>query len=97
MNTLTIFIRLQFKDGLALMNKEDKQVANVVDSQLVVIERAVQLVIISFQKVEGAEDDEEQGEKDLQRRNLTQADTVIGVAASGRTPHVIGALAYAIK
>ncbi|WP_296361371.1 hypothetical protein [Virgibacillus sp.] len=41
--------------------------------------------------MEGAQDDEEQGEKDLQRRNLTQADAVIGVAASGRTPYVIGA------
>ncbi|WP_296361370.1 MULTISPECIES: hypothetical protein [Virgibacillus] len=25
---------MQFKDGLALMNKEDKQVANVIDTQL---------------------------------------------------------------
>ncbi|WP_212590739.1 hypothetical protein [Virgibacillus chiguensis] len=32
------------------MNKEDKQVANVIDTQLLIIERAVQLVITSFQK-----------------------------------------------
>ncbi|MBA4541485.1 MULTISPECIES: N-acetylmuramic acid 6-phosphate etherase [Thermoactinomyces] len=45
--------------------------------------------------VEGAEDKEELGEQDLQRISLTSKDTVIGIAASGRTPYVIGALRYA--
>ncbi|MCP1190002.1 N-acetylmuramic acid 6-phosphate etherase [Priestia flexa] len=44
---------------------------------------------------EGAEDSEEGGVQDLQRIELTSADTVIGIAASGRTPYVIGALRYA--
>lgn len=42
--------------------------------------------------VEFAEDDEEQGWKDLQTFNITQNDVVVGIAASGRTPYVIGAL-----
>lgn len=42
--------------------------------------------------VEFAEDDEEQGWKDLQTFDITQNDVVVGIAASGRTPYVIGAL-----
>jgi N-acetylmuramic acid 6-phosphate etherase len=42
--------------------------------------------------VEFAEDDKEQGWKDLQGHNVTDKDIVIGVAASGTTPYVIGAL-----
>lgn len=50
----------------------------------------------AFKKaVEGAEDDEGLGAKDLEERDLTELDVVIGVAASGRTPYVIGALQYA--
>lgn len=45
--------------------------------------------------VEGAEDDPELGVKDLKQLGLTENDTVIGIAASGRTPYVIGALRYA--
>lgn len=45
--------------------------------------------------VEGAEDNEEQGARDLKERQLTSRDIVIGIAASGRTPYVIGALKYA--
>jgi N-acetylmuramic acid 6-phosphate etherase len=45
--------------------------------------------------VEGAEDDPELGVSDLKKLQLTKDDTVIGVAASGRTPYVIGALSYA--
>lgn len=47
--------------------------------------------------VEGAEDDEQQGAKDLKERDVTSLDVVIGIAASGRTPYVIGALKYANK
>ncbi|MDQ7099347.1 N-acetylmuramic acid 6-phosphate etherase [Serratia sp. MF2] len=45
--------------------------------------------------VEGAEDDEALGEADLRALNLTAVDMVVGLAASGRTPYVIGALRYA--
>ncbi len=42
--------------------------------------------------VEFAEDDEEGGWKDLQVHDIKQNDVVIGIAASGTTPYVIGAL-----
>ena len=42
--------------------------------------------------VENAEDDTVQGWKDLQKFNVNDKDTVIGIAASGTTPYVIGAL-----
>lgn len=47
--------------------------------------------------VEGAEDSEEFAVEDLQALSLTDKDVVIGIAASGRTPYVIGALEYANK
>lgn len=42
--------------------------------------------------VEFAEDDTSQAWKDLSEYKLTKVDTVIGIAASGRTPYVIGGL-----
>ena len=42
--------------------------------------------------VEFAEDDTEQGWNDLQEYKINEMDTVIGIAASGSTPYVIGAL-----
>ncbi len=45
--------------------------------------------------VEGAEDSPEQGAGDLRDINLTQRDVVVGIAASGHTPYVIGALNFA--
>lgn len=45
--------------------------------------------------VEGAEDSPELGRSDLESHGLTQKDFVIGIAASGRTPYVLGGLAYA--
>ncbi|GER67180.1 N-acetylmuramic acid 6-phosphate etherase [Weizmannia acidilactici] len=45
--------------------------------------------------VEGAEDSPELGKADLKRIRLSENDTVLGIAASGRTPYVIGALDYA--
>ncbi|WP_295122559.1 N-acetylmuramic acid 6-phosphate etherase [uncultured Chitinophaga sp.] len=42
--------------------------------------------------VENAEDDMEQGWKDLAQWQITEKDVVIGIAASGTTPYVIGAL-----
>jgi len=45
--------------------------------------------------VEGAEDSGQAGRRDLEDIGLTSADVVVGIAASGRTPYVIGALDYA--
>ncbi|WP_174683310.1 N-acetylmuramic acid 6-phosphate etherase [Companilactobacillus nuruki] len=45
--------------------------------------------------VEGAEDNVELGASDLKTHNLTKKDVVVGIAASGRTPYVIGGLDYA--
>ena len=45
--------------------------------------------------VEGAEDDLDLAAKDLGGHDLTARDTVVGIAASGRTPYVIGGLDYA--
>lgn len=42
--------------------------------------------------VEFAEDDWKQGWKDLQEHDINSQDSVIGIAASGTTPYVIGAL-----
>lgn len=42
--------------------------------------------------VEHAEDDKLQGWKDLQAHNISHSDIVIGIAASGTTPYVVGAL-----
>ena len=42
--------------------------------------------------VEFAEDDPEQAWKDLQAYNISDKDIVVGIAASGRTPYVIGGL-----
>ena len=47
--------------------------------------------------VEYAEDDVEQGWKDLERYLPTTDDSVIGIAASGTTPYVIGAIEQARK
>jgi N-acetylmuramic acid 6-phosphate etherase len=45
--------------------------------------------------VEGAEDDAEQGGRDLASRGVTKADVVVGLTASGTTPYVLGALRLA--
>ncbi|KON83587.1 N-acetylmuramic acid-6-phosphate etherase [Rossellomorea marisflavi] len=45
--------------------------------------------------VEGAEDNEGLGASDLAALQLSPEDTVVGIAASGRTPYVIGGLRYA--
>lgn len=47
------------------------------------------------QAKEGAEDSEDLGHEDLHNLNITSDDIVIGIAASGRTPYVIGGLKYA--
>ena len=45
--------------------------------------------------IEGAEDDKAQGKKDLEAHGLNEKDVLVGIAASGRTPYVIGGLEYA--
>lgn len=64
-------------------------------------ERAIGLIAggkkAMFAAVEGAEDSITVGETDLKNLKLTANDIVIGLAASGRTPYVIGGLKYAAK
>jgi N-acetylmuramic acid 6-phosphate etherase len=45
--------------------------------------------------VEGAEDALRNGERDLRARKFTSKDIIVGIAASGTTPYVLGALTYA--
>lgn len=45
--------------------------------------------------VENAEDNPIQGERDLRELHIDQRDVLVGIAASGRTPYVIGAMSYA--
>ena len=48
-----------------------------------------------FKAKENAEDSRELGKQDLININFTENDVVIGLAASGRTPYVLGAIEYA--
>ena len=48
-----------------------------------------------FKAVEGAEDSRELGEEDLKKIAFNDRDVLCGLAASGRTPYVLGAMAYA--
>lgn len=48
-----------------------------------------------LQAVENAEDNREQGAQDLKDIPFSRHDILVGIAASGRTPYVLGALAYA--
>ena len=45
--------------------------------------------------IEGAEDSKELAEKELKELNIRNNDIIVGIAASGRTPYVIGGLEYA--
>jgi N-acetylmuramic acid 6-phosphate etherase len=45
--------------------------------------------------VEGAEDDASRGASDLMAAGFTKKDSLVGIAASGRTPYVVGAVEYA--
>ncbi|GGD22985.1 N-acetylmuramic acid 6-phosphate etherase [Pontibacillus salipaludis] len=130
-------------DFLKVMNEEDHKVPQAVEQEISSIEKAVNLVVKSFQSggrliyigagtsgrlgildavecpptfgtsfekvrgliaggeraimkaVEGAEDNNELAAEDLKKLGLTKNDTVVGLAASGRTPYVKGGLAYA--
>ncbi|WP_272572909.1 N-acetylmuramic acid 6-phosphate etherase [Providencia sp. PROV250] len=50
-----------------------------------------------FRAVENTEDKPELGEQDLLNIQFNDKDVLVGIAASGRTPYVLGALAYARK
>lgn len=50
-----------------------------------------------FRATEGAEDRSDDGAADLEAIALSERDVVVGIAVSGRTPYVIGGLAYARK
>ena len=45
--------------------------------------------------IEGAEDDADQGRSDLIAHGFCERDALVGIAASGRTPYVLGAMEYA--
>ncbi|WP_017413759.1 N-acetylmuramic acid 6-phosphate etherase [Clostridium tunisiense] len=47
-----------------------------------------------FKAIEGAEDNSELGKEDLIKIKLNEKDVICGIAASGRTPYVIGAMRY---
>jgi N-acetylmuramic acid 6-phosphate etherase len=48
-----------------------------------------------YRAVEASEDDRAAGARDLEARGVTANDAIVGLAASGRTPYTIGAVAYA--
>lgn len=45
-----------------------------------------------FQSIEGAEDLSENGARDIQQKNVTHRDVVVGITTGGTTPYVMGAL-----
>lgn len=48
-----------------------------------------------YRAVEASEDDADAGAADLLLRGVTSLDVVLGIAASGKTPYTVGAIAYA--
>jgi len=48
-----------------------------------------------FKAIEGSEDDKSSAAKTLKAINFSEKDVLVGIAASGRTPYVIGGLEYA--
>jgi N-acetylmuramic acid 6-phosphate etherase len=48
-----------------------------------------------YRAIEASEDDEQAGARDLTHRGFTNADALVGLAASGRTPYTIGAVEHA--
>jgi N-acetylmuramic acid 6-phosphate etherase len=48
-----------------------------------------------WESIEGGEDDAEQGAREIKIKKITRTDVVVGIAASGTTPFVWGALAKA--
>ena len=91
---------------VTVMNQEDALIPKAIEPHLNDIAQVVEWGVDSVSKggrifyafikaKEGAEDDRELGKQDLVDRGLTKDDLVIGLAASGRTPYVLGGLEYA--
>lgn len=134
---------LSAQELVALINREDQQVALAVEKCLPQIASAVEKIIAAFEHggrlvyvgagtsgrlgvldasecpptygvkpemvvgliaggdhalrhpIEGAEDNVQQGQADLEEISFSAQDVLVGIAASGRTPYVLGALNYA--
>jgi N-acetylmuramic acid 6-phosphate etherase len=68
---------------------------SVPDNIIVGIIAGGEMALISA--VEGAEDDIDAAQRDLDNIQFNNKDMLVGIAASGRTPYVIGALNYAVS
>ena len=81
------------------INEEDKKVAFCVEKELKSISSLIDAILSNYTKetriIYIAEDSTDLGKEDLININLTKNDVVIGLAASGRTPYVMGAVEYA--
>lgn len=134
---------LSAQELVALINREDQQVALAVEKCLPQITSAVEKIVAAFERggrlvyvgagtsgrlgvldasecpptygvkpemvvgliaggdyalrhpIEGAEDNVQQGQADLEEIDFSARDVLVGIAASGRTPYVLGALNYA--
>lgn len=134
---------LSAQELVALINREDRQVALAVEKCLPQIALAVEKIVAAFEcggrlvyvgagtsgrlgvldasecpptygvkpemvvgliaggdhalrhPIEGAEDNVQQGQADLEEIDFSARDVLVGIAASGRTPYVLGALNYA--
>lgn len=134
---------LSAQELVALINREDQQVALAVEKCLPQIALAVEKIVVAFERggrlvyvgagtsgrlgvldasecpptygvkpemvigliaggdhalrhpIEGAEDNVQQGQADLEEIDFSARDVLVGIAASGRTPYVLGALNYA--
>lgn len=134
---------LSAQELVALINREDQQVALAVEKCLPQIASAVEKIVAAFERggrlvyvgagtsgrlgvldasecpptygvkpemvvgliaggdhalrhpIEGAEDNVQQGQADLEEIDFSAQDVLVGIAASGRTPYVLGALNYA--
>ena len=134
---------LSAQELVALINREDQQVALAVEKCLPQIASAVEKIVAAFERggrlvyvgagtsgrlgvldasecpptygvkpemvvgliaggdhalrhpIEGAEDNVQQGQADLEAIDFSARDVLVGIAASGRTPYVLGALNYA--
>nr|WP_257585866.1 MULTISPECIES: N-acetylmuramic acid 6-phosphate etherase [unclassified Streptomyces] len=81
--------RMPVSELLSVMNAEDRTVALAVRDALPEIGSAVVMA------VEGAEDQPARAIADLDETGVNDRDTVVGLAAGGRTPYVVGGLKHA--
>jgi N-acetylmuramic acid 6-phosphate etherase len=51
--------------------------------------------IATANAIEDAEDNPQAGQAELEKLQVSELDTIVGIAASGRTPYVLGAINYA--